>query len=113
MIGILGAILLLWILPTTTERVRKIGEGLRNVPHQGAQELVKGLKPFLLSGESFLFEENLGWMLRYYLFGEKYRSLHYDFGDQNMENMIGMLFQEPYTNFYVLLYRPRYVILCQ
>ena len=41
MIGILGAILLLWILPTNTERVRKIGEGLRNVPHQGAQELVK------------------------------------------------------------------------
>ena len=47
-------------------------------------------------------------MLRYYLFGEKYRSLHYDFGDQNMENMKGMLFQEPYTNFYVLLDRSRH-----
>ena len=25
-----------------------------------------------------------------------------------MENMKSVLFQEPYTNFYVLLYRPRY-----
>ena len=57
---------------------------------------------------SFLKNSWLGWMLRYYLFGEKYRNLHYDFGDQNMENMKSVLFQEPYTNFYVLLYRPRY-----
>jgi len=62
----------------------------------------------LQNGDNFIFEENLGWMLRYYLFGEKYRNLHYDFGDENMQNMKSILLQEPYTNFYLLLYRPKY-----
>ena len=108
MIGILGVIVLLGTVPNATERVRQIGERLKNAPYQGAEEVVKEIKPYLVKGESFLFEQDLSWMLRYYLFGEKYRSLHYDFGDQNMENMKGMLFQEPYTNFYVLLDRSRH-----
>ena len=45
----------------------------------------KEIRPYLMKGESFLFEQDLSWMLRYYLFGEKYRNLHYDFGDQNTE----------------------------
>ena len=108
MIGILGVIVLLWTVPNATKRVRQIGKRLKNAPYQGVEEVVKEIKPYLAKGESFLFEQNLSWMLRYYLFGEKHRSLHYDFGDQNMENMKSVLFQEPYTNFYVLLYRPRY-----
>ena len=107
-IGILGAITLISTFSSATARVNQIGENLRNTPYQGVQEVIKVIKPYLLNGNSFIFEENLGWMLRYYLFGEKYRNLHYDFGDQNMENMKSVLFQEPYTNFYVLLYRPRY-----
>ena len=107
-IGILGAITLISAFSSATARVNQIGENLRNSPYQGVQEVIKVIKPYLLNGNSFIFEENLGWMLRYYLFGEKYRNLHYDFGDQNMENMKSVLFQEPYTNFYVLLYRPRY-----
>ena len=107
-IGILGTITLISAFSSATARVNQIGEDLRNSPYQGVQEVIKVIKPYLLNGNSFIFEENLGWMLRYYLFGEKYRNLHYDFGDQNMENMKSVLFQEPYTNFYVLLYRPRY-----
>ena len=107
-IGILGVFLSIWVFLTAAERVRNIGEGLENAPYQGVREVIKEMKPYLLNDESFLFEETLGWMLRYYLFGEKYRNLHYDFGDQNMENMKGVLFQEPYTNFYLLLYRLRY-----
>ena len=106
-IGILGTITLISAFSSATARVNQIGEDLRNSPYQGVQEVIKVIKPYLLNGNSFIFEENLGWMLRYYLFGEKYRNLHYDFGDQNMENMKSVLFQEPYTNFYVLLYRPR------
>ena len=105
MIGILGGIVLLWTVTNATERIRQIGKHFKNAPYQGAEEVVKEIKPYLVKGESFLFEQDLSWMLRYYLFGEKYRNLHYDFGDQNMENMKGMLFQEPYTNFYVLLDR--------
>jgi len=107
-IGILGTITLISTFSSATARIHQIGENLRNSPYQGVQEVIKVIKPYLLNGNSFIFEENLGWMLRYYLFGEKYRNLHYDFGDQNMENMKSVLFQEPYTNFYVLLYRPRY-----
>jgi len=107
-IGILGTITLISAFSSATARVNQIGEDLRNAPHQGVEEVVKEIKPYLVNGENFIFEETLGWMLRYYLFGEKYRNLHYDFGDQNMENMKSVLFQEPYTNFYVLLYRPRY-----
>ena len=107
-IGILGAVTLISTFSSATARVNQIGKDLRNSPHQGVQEIIKEIKPYLLNGNSFIFEQNLGWMLRYYLFGEKYRNLHYDFGDQNMGNMKSVLFQEPYTNFYVLLYRPRY-----
>jgi len=107
-ICILGTITLILTFYSATARVNQIGENLRNSSYQGVQEVIKVIKPYLLNGNSFIFEENLGWMLRYYLFGEKYRNLHYDFGDQNMENMKSVLFQEPYTNFYVLLYRPRY-----
>ena len=107
-IGILGTITLISTFSSATARIHQIGENLRNSSYQGVQEVIKVIKPYLLNGNSFIFEENLGWMLRYYLFGEKYRNLHYDFGDQNMENMKSVLFQEPYTNFYVLLYRPRY-----
>ena len=104
----MGAITLISAFSSATARVNQIGEDLRNSPYQGVQEVIKVIKPYLLNRNSFIFEEDLGWMLRYYLFGEKYRNLHYDFGDQNMENMKSVLFQEPYTNFYVLLYRPRY-----
>ena len=107
-IGILGTITLISAFSSATARVNQIGENMRNSPYQGVQEVTKVIKPYLLNGNSFIFEQDLGWMLRYYLFGEKYRNLHYDFGDQNMENMKSVLFQEPYTNFYVLLYRPRY-----
>ena len=107
-IGILGAIILISAFTSATARVNQIGENLRNSPYQGVQEVIKVIKPYLRNGNSFIFEEDLGWMLRYYLFGEKYRNLHYDFGDQNLENMKSVLFQEPYTNFYVLLYRPRF-----
>jgi hypothetical protein len=112
-IGILGMITLISAFSSATARVNQISEDLRNSPYQGVQEVIKVIKPYLLNGNSFIFEQNLGWMLRYYLFGEKYRNLHYDFGDQNMENMKSVLFQEPYTNFYVLLYRPRYGDLVQ
>jgi 4-amino-4-deoxy-L-arabinose transferase-like glycosyltransferase len=107
-ISILVAITLISTFSFATARVNQIGENLRNTPHQAVQEVIKVIKPYLLNGDNFIFEENLGWMLRYYLFGEKYRNLHYDFGDQNMENMKSVLFQEPYTNFYVLLYLPRF-----
>ena len=107
-IGILGAVTLISTFSSATARVNQIGKDLRNSPHQGVQEIIKEIKPYLLNGNSFIFEQNLGWMLRYYLFGEKYRNQHYDFGDQNMENMKSVLYQEPYTDFYVLLYRPRY-----
>jgi len=85
-----------------------VGEDLRNAPYQGVEEVVKEIKPYLVNGENFIFEETLGWMLRYYLFGEKYRNLHYNFRDEDMGNMKKIIFQEPYTNFYVLLYRPLY-----
>ena len=104
----MGAIILISAFTSATARVNQIGENLRNSPYQGVQEVIKVIKPYLRNGNSFIFEEDLGWMLRYYLFGEKYRNLHYDFGDQNLENMKSVLFQEPYTNFYVLLYRPRF-----
>jgi len=107
-IGILSAGSLISTFSSATARVNQIGKDLRNSPHQGVQEIIKEIKPYLLNGDSFIFEQNLGWMLRYYLFGEKYRNLHYDFGDQNMKNMKSVLFQEPYTKFYVLLYRPLY-----
>ena len=107
-ISILGAITLIGAFSSATARIHQIGENLRNNHIQGAQEIIKGIKPYLQNGDNFIFEETLGWMLRYYLFGEKYRNLHYDFGDQNMQNMKNILLQEPYTNFYVLLYRPRY-----
>jgi hypothetical protein len=107
-ISILGAITLISVFSFATARVSQIGENLRNSPIQGAQEIIKEIKPFLQNGDNFIFEENLGWMLRYYLFGEKYRNLHYDFGDENMQNMKSILLQEPYTNFYLLLYRPKY-----
>jgi hypothetical protein len=108
MIGILGVIVLLWTVPNATKRVRQIGKRLKNAPYQGVEEVVKEIKPYLVNGENFIFEETLGWMLRYYLFGEKYRNLHYNFRDEDMGNMKKIIFQEPYTNFYVLLYRPRY-----
>ncbi len=104
----MGAITLISVFSFATARVSQIGENLRNSPIQGAQEIIKEIKPFLQNGDNFIFEENLGWMLRYYLFGEKYRNLHYDFGDENMQNMKSILLQEPYTNFYLLLYRPKY-----
>jgi hypothetical protein len=107
-ISILGAITLIGAFSSATARIHQIGENLRNSPTQGAQEIIKEIKPYLQNGDNFIFEETLGWMLRYYLFGEKYRNQHYDFGDENMQNMKSILFQEPYTNFYVLLYRPRY-----
>ena len=107
-ISILGAITLISVFSSATARVSQIGENLRNSPIQGAQEIIKEIKPYLQNGDNFIFEENLGWMLRYYLFGEKYRNLHYDFGDENMQNMKSILLQEPYTNFYLLLYRPKY-----
>ena len=107
-ISILGAVTLIGAFSSATARVSQIGENLRNSPIQGAQEIIKEIKPYLQNGNNFIFEETLGWMLHYYLFGEKYRNLHYDFGDQNMQNMKNILLQEPYTNFYVLLYRPRY-----
>ena len=107
-ISILGAITLISVFSSATARVSQIGENLRNSPIQGAQEIIKEIKSFLQNGDNFIFEENLGWMLRYYLFGEKYRNLHYDFGDENMQNMKSILLQEPYTNFYLLLYRPKY-----
>jgi len=107
-ISILGAVTLISVFSFATARVSQIGENLRNSPIQGAQEIIKEIKPFLQNGDNFIFEENLGWMLRYYLFGEKYRNLHYDFGDENMQNMKSILLQEPYTNFYLLLYRPKY-----
>tara|TARA_B110000914_G_scaffold175981_1_gene157296 strand:- start:1028 stop:2608 length:1581 start_codon:yes stop_codon:yes gene_type:complete len=107
-ISILGAITLISVFSFATARVSQIGENLRNSPIQGAQEIIKEIKPFLQNGDNFIFEENLGWMLRYYLFGEKYRSQHYAFGDENMQNMKSILLQEPYTNFYLLLYRPKY-----
>ncbi len=105
---ILGVILFSGVLPNATLRVRQIGEGLKNAPFQGSREMVKSIKPYLLNGESLLFTETLGWMLRYYLFGDKYRNLHYDFGNQNMENMKVLLAKEPYTNYYLLLYRLRF-----
>jgi len=107
-ISILGAITLIGAFSSATARIHQIGENLRNSPTQGAQEIIKEIKPYLQNGDNFIFEETLGWMLRYYLFGEKYRNQHYDFGDENMQNMKSILLQEPYTNFYVLLYRPRY-----
>ena len=107
-ISILGAITLISVFSSATARVSQIGENIRNSPIQGAQEIIKEIKPYLQNGDNFIFEENLGWMLRYYLFGEKYRNLHYDFGDENMQNMKSILLQEPYTNFYLLLYRPKY-----
>jgi hypothetical protein len=107
-ISILGAITLIGAFSSATARIHQIGKNLRNSPTQGAQEIIKEIKPYLQNGDNFIFEETLGWMLRYYLFGEKYRNQHYDFGDENMQNMKSILLQEPYTNFYVLLYRPRY-----
>ena len=107
-ISILGAITLIGAFSSATARIHQIGENSRNSPIQGAQEIIKEIKPYLQNGDNFIFEENLGWMLRYYLFGEKYRNLHYDFGDENMQNMKSILLQEPYTNFYLLLYRPKY-----
>ncbi|MBT4127619.1 MAG: hypothetical protein HOE32_03090, partial [Nitrospina sp.] len=80
-ISILGAITLIGAFSSATARIHQIGENLRNNNIQGAQEIIKGIKPYLQNGDNFIFEETLGWMLRYYLFGEKYRNLHYDFGD--------------------------------
>ena len=108
LISIMGAITLIGAFSSATARIHQIGENLRNSPTQGTQEIIKEIKPYLQNGDNFIFEETLGWMLRYYLFGEKYRNQHYDFGDKNMQNMKSILLQEPYTNFYVLLYRPRY-----
>ena len=107
-IGIFGVIVLLWTVPNATKRVRQIGKSMKDVPYQGVEEVVKEIKPYLVNGENFIFEETLGWMLRYYLSGEKYRNLHYNFGDEDMGNMKKIIIQEPYTNFYVLLYRPLY-----
>jgi len=96
------------LLSSATSRVNQIRDDLKNAPYQGAQKVIKEIKHFLLDRDSVFFEQDLGWMLRYYLFGEKFRNLHYDFGDQNMVNMKQVLFKEPYTNFYLLVYRPRY-----
>ena len=107
-ISILGAITLIGAFSSATARINQRVEDLRNSPIQGSQEIIKEIKNYLQNGDNFIFTEDLGWMLRYYLFGEKYRSQHYAFGDENMQNMKSILLQEPYTNFYLLLYRPRY-----
>ena len=85
--------------------MNQIGEGLRNKPYQGAPEVVNELKKYITKGDSFLFEQSLGWMLRYYLFGEKYRRQHYDYEEKNMSNMKSFILKEPYTDFYVLFDR--------
>ncbi len=63
------------------------------------------LKTYITKGDSFLFEQSLGWMLRYYLFGEKYRRQHYDYEEKNLAHMKTVLWNEPYTDFYVLFDR--------
>ena len=63
------------------------------------------LKTYITKGDSFLFEQTLGWMLRYYLYGEKYRRQHYGYKEKNLANMKAILWKEPYTDFYVLFDR--------
>ena len=77
-LSLLVLIVLMVVFFPASQRVNQIGEGLRNVPYQGAPEVVNELKNYITKGDSFLFEQSLGWMLRYYLFGEKYRRQHYD-----------------------------------
>ena len=104
-LSLLVLIVLLAVFFPATQRVNQIGEGLRNVPYRGAPEVVDELKPYITKGNSFLFEQSLGWMLRYYLYGEKYRREHYDYKDKNLENMKAKIWKEPYTDFYVLFDR--------
>ena len=75
------------VFSPATKKVNQIGEGLKNVPYKGAPEVVDELKTYITKGDSFLFEQSLGWMLRYYLYGEKYRRQHYAYKEKNLENM--------------------------
>ena len=93
------------VFSPATKKVNQIGEGLKNVPYKGAPEVVDELKTYITKGDSFLFEQSLGWMLRYYLYGEKYRRQHYAYKEKNLENMKAKIWEEPYTDFYVLLDR--------
>ncbi len=104
-LGLLVLIVLLVVFSPAIQRVNQIGEGLRNVPYQGAPEVVNQLKNYITRGDSFLFEQSLGWMLRYYLYGEKYRRQHYGYKEKNLANMKDILWKEPYTDFYVLFDR--------
>jgi 4-amino-4-deoxy-L-arabinose transferase-like glycosyltransferase len=101
---VLGAVFI-----PASKRIKQIGEGSINVPYQGAREVVKELKPYITQENSFLFEQSLGWMLRYYLFGEQYRRQHYDYEDHDLANMKAFISQEPYTNFYVLFDRAKQI----
>ena len=104
-LSFLVLIVLLAVFLPATKKIEEIGKGLRNVPYKGAPEVVDELKTYITKEDSFLFEQNLGWMLRYYLFGEKYRRQHYDYKEKNMANMKAIMLKEPYTNFYVLFDR--------
>ena len=104
-LSLLVFIILLAVFFPASRRVNQIGEGMRNVPYQGAPEVLNELKTYITKEDSFLFEQSLGWMLRYYLFGEKYRRQHYDYEEKNLAHMKSVLWNEPYTDFYVLFDR--------
>ena len=104
-LSLLVLIVFMTVFFSASQRMNQIGEGLRNVPYQGAPEVVNELKNYITKGDSFLFEQSLGWMLRYYLFGEKYRRQHYDYEEKNLSNMKALIWKEPYTDFYVLFDR--------
>jgi len=104
-LSLLVLLVLMAVFFSAFQRVNKIGDGLRNVPYQGAPEVMSELKNYITKEDSFLFEQSLSWMLRYYLFGEKYRRQHYDYEEKNLAHMKTVLWNEPYTDFYVLFDR--------